>query len=161
LPCHPQPPTRTTHARKLDRIRRRPRRRSRQPRTRSRLVRALPILFIAAVVVVALSHRTSTEQTAARQVATTHCPIRSGSHVAQATAAAQLAPGPHTASRSIMGNMVSAIGSDPVACGVAGPGAGSVVSRPRLFGRLAAPTRVTVVSGPPGSGKTVLLRSWI
>jgi LuxR family transcriptional regulator, maltose regulon positive regulatory protein len=35
------------------------------------------------------------------------------------------------------------------------------VSRPRLFGRLGAPARVTVVSGPPGSGKTVLLRSWI
>jgi LuxR family transcriptional regulator, maltose regulon positive regulatory protein len=35
------------------------------------------------------------------------------------------------------------------------------VSRPRLFGRLAAPVRVIVVSAPPGSGKTVLLRSWI
>jgi LuxR family transcriptional regulator, maltose regulon positive regulatory protein len=35
------------------------------------------------------------------------------------------------------------------------------VSRPRLFGRLAASARVTVVSAPPGSGKTVLLRSWI
>jgi LuxR family transcriptional regulator, maltose regulon positive regulatory protein len=35
------------------------------------------------------------------------------------------------------------------------------VSRPRLFGRLAAPARVTVVSAPPGSGKTVLLRSWL
>src|SRR5262245_34507287 len=60
-----------------------------------------------------------------------------------------------------MGNMVSAGGSDAVAGGVAGAGAGGVVSRPRLFGRLAAPARVTVVSGPPGSGKTVLLRSWI
>jgi len=35
------------------------------------------------------------------------------------------------------------------------------VSRPRLVERLAAPARVTVVSAPPGSGKTVLLRSWI
>jgi LuxR family transcriptional regulator, maltose regulon positive regulatory protein len=35
------------------------------------------------------------------------------------------------------------------------------VSRPRLFGRLAAPARVIVVSAPPGSGKTVLLRSWL
>jgi LuxR family transcriptional regulator, maltose regulon positive regulatory protein len=35
------------------------------------------------------------------------------------------------------------------------------VSRPRLFERLAAPARVTVVSAPPGSGKTVLLRSWV
>jgi len=34
------------------------------------------------------------------------------------------------------------------------------VSRPRLFGRLGA-ARVTVVSAPAGSGKTVLLRSWI
>jgi hypothetical protein len=35
------------------------------------------------------------------------------------------------------------------------------VSRPRLFERFATPARVTVVSAPPGSGKTVLLRSWI
>ena len=59
----------------------------------------------------------------------------------------------------MIGNMESAVGSDAVAGGV--PGAGGVVSRPRLFGRLAAPARVIVVSAPPGSGKTVLLRSWI
>ncbi|HJY97946.1 MAG TPA: AAA family ATPase, partial [Streptosporangiaceae bacterium] len=35
------------------------------------------------------------------------------------------------------------------------------MSRPGLFDRLAASARVTVVSAPPGSGKTVLLRSWI
>jgi LuxR family maltose regulon positive regulatory protein len=35
------------------------------------------------------------------------------------------------------------------------------VFRPRLFGRLVAQARVSVVSAPPGSGKTVLLRSWI
>ena len=35
------------------------------------------------------------------------------------------------------------------------------MSRPGLFGRLGASARVTVVSAPPGSGKTVLLRSWI
>jgi LuxR family transcriptional regulator, maltose regulon positive regulatory protein len=35
------------------------------------------------------------------------------------------------------------------------------VSRPRLLGRLAAQARVSVVSAPAGSGKTVLLRSWI
>jgi LuxR family maltose regulon positive regulatory protein len=35
------------------------------------------------------------------------------------------------------------------------------VSRPRLFARLAVQARVSVVSAPPGSGKTVLLRSWI
>ena len=62
---------------------------------------------------------------------------------------------------AMMGNMGSAVGSDAVAGGVAGPGAAGVVSRPRLFGRLAALARVTMVSAPPGSGKTVLLRSWI
>jgi LuxR family transcriptional regulator, maltose regulon positive regulatory protein len=41
------------------------------------------------------------------------------------------------------------------------PGAGGVVSRPALWDRLAESARVTVVSAPPGSGKTVLLRSWI
>jgi LuxR family transcriptional regulator, maltose regulon positive regulatory protein len=44
---------------------------------------------------------------------------------------------------------------------LARPSAGGVVSRPGLFERLAASARVTVVSAPPGSGKTVLLRSWI
>jgi hypothetical protein len=39
---------------------------------------------------------------------------------------------------------------------VARPRAGGVVSRPGLFGRLGASARVTVVSAPPGSGKTVL-----
>ena len=41
------------------------------------------------------------------------------------------------------------------------PGAVGIVSRPRLSGRLDAAYRVTVVSAPPGSGKTILLRSWI
>jgi LuxR family maltose regulon positive regulatory protein len=41
------------------------------------------------------------------------------------------------------------------------PGAVGIVSRPRLSERLDAAQRVTVVSAPPGSGKTVLLRSWI
>jgi LuxR family transcriptional regulator, maltose regulon positive regulatory protein len=44
---------------------------------------------------------------------------------------------------------------------VAGPGANGVVSRPALWRRLGASARVTVVSASPGSGKTVLLRSWI
>src|SRR5215471_8660306 len=44
---------------------------------------------------------------------------------------------------------------------VAGPGAAGVVPRPGLWERLGEATRVTVVSAPPGSGKTVLLRSWI
>jgi LuxR family maltose regulon positive regulatory protein len=36
-----------------------------------------------------------------------------------------------------------------------------VVIRPGLFERLGGLERVLVVSAPPGSGKTVLLRSWI
>jgi len=61
----------------------------------------------------------------------------------------------------MIGNMGSAAGSDAIAGGVVGPGAGGIVSRPRLFERLSASARVTVISAPPGSGKTVLLRSWI
>jgi LuxR family maltose regulon positive regulatory protein len=62
---------------------------------------------------------------------------------------------------AMIGNMGSAAGSDAIAGGIAGAGAGGIVSRPRLFERLGASARVTVVSAPPGSGKTVLLRSWI
>jgi LuxR family transcriptional regulator, maltose regulon positive regulatory protein len=61
----------------------------------------------------------------------------------------------------MIGSMGSAVGSDAVAGRVARPGAGGIVSRPRLFERLGASARVTVVSAPPGAGKTVLLRSWI
>ncbi len=61
----------------------------------------------------------------------------------------------------MIGAMGPAVGSDAAAGRVARPGAGGVVSRPRLFERLAAAARVTVVSAPPGSGKTVMLRSWI
>src|SRR5690349_14070286 len=57
--------------------------------------------------------------------------------------------------------MGPAEGSGAVAGRVARPGAGGVVSRPGLFDRLAASARVTAVSAPPGSGKTVLLRSWL
>jgi LuxR family transcriptional regulator, maltose regulon positive regulatory protein len=49
-------------------------------------------------------------------------------------------------------------GAEPAAVAAAN---GQVVSRPALFERLGASARVTVVSGPAGSGKTVLLRSWI
>jgi LuxR family transcriptional regulator, maltose regulon positive regulatory protein len=44
-----------------------------------------------------------------------------------------------------------------------GPGrvTGAVVPRPVLMGRVGGPARVTVVSAPAGSGKTVLLRSWL
>lgn len=41
------------------------------------------------------------------------------------------------------------------------PGTWGVVARPGLFERLRASERVAVVSAPAGSGKTVLLRSWI
>ena len=61
----------------------------------------------------------------------------------------------------MIGTMGSGAGAGAVAGGAAGPGAGGVVARPRLFGRLSAQARVAVVSAPAGSGKTVLLRSWI
>jgi LuxR family transcriptional regulator, maltose regulon positive regulatory protein len=48
-----------------------------------------------------------------------------------------------------------------VAGRAARPGLGGVVPRPGLFERLGESARVTVLSAPPGSGKTVLLRSWI
>src|SRR6476469_3769533 len=57
--------------------------------------------------------------------------------------------------------MGPAEGSGAAGGRVARPGTGGVVSRPGLFERLGASARVTVVSAPPGSGKTVLLRSWI
>jgi LuxR family maltose regulon positive regulatory protein len=52
-------------------------------------------------------------------------------------------------------------GPDDVTGRPARPGLGGVVPRPGLFERLGASARVTVLSAPPGSGKTVLLRSWI
>ena len=51
--------------------------------------------------------------------------------------------------------------SDALAGRVARAGVGGVVARPGLFEQVAGPARVTVVSAPPGSGNTVLLRSWI
>jgi hypothetical protein len=50
---------------------------------------------------------------------------------------------------------------ESVARRVTRPGAGGVVPRPGLWERLGTPARVTMVSALPGSGKTVLLRSWI
>src|SRR6516164_3226132 len=58
-------------------------------------------------------------------------------------------------------NVSYVVGSAAVSGGGAGPGAEGIVSRSRLVGRLGAQARVTVVSAPAGSGKTVLLRSWI
>src|SRR6185437_2234350 len=57
--------------------------------------------------------------------------------------------------------MGPAKGSDAVDGRVARPGAGGVVSRTGLFERLGGSARVTVISAPPGSGKSVLLRSWV
>jgi LuxR family transcriptional regulator, maltose regulon positive regulatory protein len=59
--------------------------------------------------------------------------------------------------------MIAAVGPGEVdAAGrVASGGAGGVVARPGLFGRLGGPARVVVVAAPAGSGKTVLLRSWM
>jgi LuxR family transcriptional regulator, maltose regulon positive regulatory protein len=45
--------------------------------------------------------------------------------------------------------------------GEAGRVTGTVVPRPVLLERLGGPARVMVVSAPAGSGKTVLLRSWL
>src|SRR6516225_9082340 len=61
----------------------------------------------------------------------------------------------------MIGTMGSAVGAGAAVGGAAGPGAAGVVARPRLFGRLGAQARVSVVSASAGSGKTVLLRSWI
>src|SRR6476659_165859 len=52
-------------------------------------------------------------------------------------------------------------GPDDVTGRAARPGLGGVVPRLRLFERLGASARVAVLSAPPGSGKSVLLRSWI
>ena len=58
--------------------------------------------------------------------------------------------------------MIGGVGSPAGSRSVAGGGvSGGVVARPGLFGRLGGPARVSVVSAPAGSGKTVLLRSWI
>src|SRR5487761_810910 len=59
--------------------------------------------------------------------------------------------------------MGSAGGPESGAIAAVSPGAGGVVPRTGLFGRLGARARarVTVVSAPAGSGKTVLVRSWI
>ena len=52
-------------------------------------------------------------------------------------------------------------GPSAAAGGGAGRVTGAVVSRPALAGRVGGPARVTVVSAPAGSGKTMLLRSWL
>jgi LuxR family maltose regulon positive regulatory protein len=71
-------------------------------------------------------------------------------------------PSRRTPSRrdAIIDTMGPAAGSAAAADSAARPGAQGIVPRPRLFGGLGA-ARVTVVAASPGSGKTVLLRSWI
>ena len=61
----------------------------------------------------------------------------------------------------MIGTMGSVAGADAVASGAAGPGAGGVVVPSPAVRAARGAARVTVVSAPPGSGKTVLLRSWI
>src|SRR5262249_24094475 len=62
--------------------------------------------------------------------------------------------------RAIIGDVGPALEADAVAGDIARPTAGRIVLRPRLFERLGT-ARASVVSAAPGSGKTVLLRSWI
>src|SRR6266481_8246193 len=50
--------------------------------------------------------------------------------------------------------------SQPTRDSVAAAAVRGIVARRELFERLAAAGRVTVVSAPPGSGKTQLLRAW-
>jgi LuxR family maltose regulon positive regulatory protein len=52
-------------------------------------------------------------------------------------------------------------GSNSIGVRVVRPGTAGVVARLGLIDRLRASARVTVVSAPAGSGKSVLLRSWI
>ena len=61
-------------------------------------------------------------------------------------------------------NELTADVGDPVRVPMALPGhaaRAALVPRPELYRRLDEAARVTVVSAAPGSGKTVLLRSWI
>src|ERR1700736_304304 len=57
-----------------------------------------------------------------------------------------------------LGPLTSNDSSSPIAARRGGTGA---VARPALFDLLQRAARVTVVSAPAGSGKTVLVRSWI
>ena len=52
-------------------------------------------------------------------------------------------------------------GSGTLDVPAASPVKAGVVSRCALFGRLAEAERTVQISAPPGSGKTVLLRSWM
>src|SRR6516225_2405622 len=75
----------------------------------------------------------------------------------------QLAAGRVGGCGAMIGTMGSAFGAGAVADGAAGRGAGGMVARPRLFGRLGAGGRVSVVSAPPGRGQTAApdLDGWV
>ena len=60
----------------------------------------------------------------------------------------------------MIGDVAPALEEDAAVSDVAQPATRGIVLRPRLFERLGT-ARVSVVSAGPGSGKTVLLRSWI
>jgi LuxR family transcriptional regulator, maltose regulon positive regulatory protein len=77
------------------------------------------------------------------------------------TRAEQAADLPAGWRRAMIGAMGTAMGSDAVPGRSARSGAGGVVPRLGLFRLLETSARITVVSAPAGSGKTVLLRSWI
>jgi LuxR family maltose regulon positive regulatory protein len=59
------------------------------------------------------------------------------------------------------GTLVIAEPRRPADDELSGVGTGSVVARRALFGRLAAARPVTQITAPAGSGKTMLLRSWV
>src|SRR5580704_7908872 len=62
---------------------------------------------------------------------------------------------------AVSGATVSADGSGTTGVTAAPASREGVVSRYALFGRLAEAERVVQISAPAGSGKTVLMRSWI
>jgi LuxR family maltose regulon positive regulatory protein len=66
----------------------------------------------------------------------------------------QLGPGHPALGRAALSGVTASAG-EPVTVRA------EVVSRCALFGRLADAERVTAISAPAGSGKTVLMRSWI
>src|SRR5580693_3292721 len=71
-------------------------------------------------------------------------------------------PGPATVGRAAPGGAPAAAGRPGTGDVPATPPVrGEVVSRCALLRRLAEAERVAVISAPAGSGKTVLMRSWI